>query len=382
VAGVIELTGREIRQFAREAGLAVAAVTTADPFDGLADLLIQRIDAGHLDGLDWFTHERARESADPRFVHAHWKSIVSVGLPYYTVDAGKPDDGVRRGVISRYARGIDYHRTLEKRMRKLTALVNDAVGHPVDARQLVDTARIVDRAVAARAGLGWTGKHSCIIVPGHGSWVMLGEVLMDIAIAPDLPLSRNCGRCSICIDRCPTNAIVDAYTINAPRCLSFQTIEQAGAIPHEIRPLLGDWVFGCDICQEVCPYTGAAAVTDDPDVLPRTPDNAYPALGWLLGMTEAEFREVYRATPVLRTKRVGLARNAAVALGNIAEEADLPLLVAALHGHDEPLVRGHAAWAIGHRYGIDGRNYLDASYRLDPDAFVREECGLALTHLS
>jgi len=375
---VTELTGREIRALAQEAGLAVSAVTTADPFDGLADILIERIDAGHLDGLDWFTHDRARESANPRFVHAHWKSLISVGLPYYTVDPGKPDDGVTRGTISRYARGVDYHRTMEKRMRRLTALVREVVGREIDARQLADTARIVDRAVAARAGLGWTGKHSCIIVPGRGSWVMLGEILIDVDITPDLPLKRDCGRCTICLDRCPTGAIVAPYTIDAPRCLSFQTIEQAGAIPHAIRPLLGDWVFGCDVCQEVCPYTGAAATTDDPDVLPKGIENAYPALDWLLRMTEEEFRTVYRATAVLRTKRSGLARNAAVALGNIGQDHDRVALETALREHDEPLVRGHAAWALGHRYREDSIAALDHARRTDPEESVRAECTTAL----
>ncbi len=373
-----ELSGNDIRALAREAGLSVASVTSADRFDGLAETLIERIDAGYLDGLDWFTRERARESADPRFVHSHWKSIVSVGLPYYTVDSGKPDDGVTRGRISRYARGVDYHRTLDKRMRRLTALIRDAVGREIEARQLADTARIVDRAVAVRAGLGWTGKHSCVIVPGHGSWVMLGEVLLDVDITPDLPLKRDCGRCTICLDRCPTGAIVAPYTIDTPRCLSFQTIEQAGAIPIDIRPLLGDWVFGCDVCQEVCPYTGAAREVDDPDVLPKSIDNAYPALDRLLTMSEPEYRETYRATAVLRTKLVGLARNAAVALGNIGEERDMPALETALRSHDEPLVRGHAAWALGHRYGAAAIASLEHAARNDPDDTVRSEVRNAL----
>jgi epoxyqueuosine reductase len=218
-----------------------------------------------------------------------------------------------------------------------------------------------------RAGLGWYGKHSCLIVPGHGSWVLLGELVLDLELEPDAPLERDCGRCAICLDKCPTGAIVGPYTVDAPRCLSFQTIEQRGAIPREIRPLLGDWVYGCDVCQEVCPYTGAAREPADPAFAPRSLANAYPSLAWLLRMTEAEFRETYRGTPVLRAKRRGLARNAAVALGNVGTEADVPVLAEALAGHDEPLVRGHAAWALGRLGGREARPALERARRLDPD---------------
>jgi epoxyqueuosine reductase len=207
---------------------------------------------------------------------------------------------------------------------------------------------------------------------------MLGELILDVAIAPDLPLAKDCGRCTICLDRCPTGAIVAPYTVDAPRCLSFQTIEQRGAIPLEIRPLLGDWVFGCDVCQDVCPYTKAAQTVDDPDVLPRSLENAYPSLAWILSMSEEEFRSVYRQTPVLRTKRRGLARNAAVALGNIGNERDIPVLERALLEHDEPLVRGHAAWALGHLADGSVRAVLDRAWRSDPDETVRGECEAAL----
>jgi epoxyqueuosine reductase len=376
-----EIGNAEIKRLAREAGLAVSAVTNAEPFDGLPELLKERIDAGHLDGLDWFTHQRAEESSTALTLHGNPLSIVSVGLPYFTVDPGKPDDGVTRGRISRYARGIDYHRTLKQRMSDFQTRIEQQLGRQIDARLLTDTARIVDRAVAARSGLGWYGKHTCIIVPGRGSWVMLGELILDVAIAPDLPLAKDCGRCTICLDRCPTGAIVAPYTVDAPRCLSFQTIEQRGAIPREIRPLLGDWVFGCDVCQEVCPYTKAAQPVDDPDVVPRAIENAYPSLEWILSMSEEQFRTVYRQTPVLRAKRRGLARNAAVALGNTGSERDIPVLERALREHDEPLVRGHAAWALGHLAGSDALTMLDRARHADPDELVRSECEAVLASL-
>lgn len=367
-----------VKRLARESGLSVSAVTTAAVFPDLLPVLLQRIAAGHLGGLDWFTPERAAESCDPANLMEHPLSIISVGIAYWGVDPGKPDDGVPRGQISRYARGVDYHRLLPERMRDLLSRLENHLGHSVASRQLTDHARIVDRAVAARAGLGWYGKNACIIVPGHGSWVMLGELMLDLDLEPDAPLDRNCGRCQICLDRCPTGAIVAPYTIHAPACISFQTIEQQGAIPPELRSQMGDWVFGCDVCQEVCPYTGAARNSPDPAFVPRHLENAYPSLPALLTMSARTFRERYRGTPVPRAKRGGMARNAAVALGNIGSEADAPLLVRALLGHDLPLVRGHAAWALGRIGGTTARRGLHLAWAREEDPQARQEVDLAL----
>jgi epoxyqueuosine reductase len=304
--------------------------------------------------------------------------VLSVGVAYWMVDPGRPEDGVKRGRISRYAWGVDYHVLLKQRMRALHAQLEEELGREIEARFLVDTARIVDRAAAAASGLGWFGKHACVIVPGHGSWVLLGELLLDVELEPDAPLDRDCGRCTICLDRCPTGAIVAPYTIETPRCLSFQTIEQRGAIPREIRPQLGDWVFGCDVCQEVCPYTRAARPVDEPSFLPRSSENAYPSLHRLLVMGESEFRETYRGTPVMRAKRRGLARNAAVALGNIGGEEDVRALVTAFTSHDEELVRSHAAWALGQIGGRAAVAALERRRGADPSAEVNAEIETAI----
>lgn len=373
---------RDVKRLAREHGLTVAAVTSADAFPGLERLLIDHIAAGRVDGMPWFTPERAAVSADPRQLMPAAVSILSVGVAYWSIDPGLPDDEPR-GRISRYAWGIDYHKLLKRRMKALHGAIAREVGREVDARHLVDHARIVDRAVAARSGLGWYGKHSCIIVPGHGSWVMLGELLLDLDLEPDPPLDRDCGRCAICLTACPTGAIVAPYTVSAPRCLSFQTIEQRGAIPRELRAPMGDWVFGCDICQEVCPYTKAARPEPDPEFLPGHVDHAYPSLRWLLTMSEGAFRARYAGKATMRTRRAGLARNAAVALGNVGGEADAAHLLAALAGHDEPLVRSHAAWGLGRLVersvvapGVI-RRALDAARTGDADAMVRGEAAAA-----
>ena len=372
-----QLTAR-IRYLAATHGLAVSAVTTADPFPAVADHLERHIAAGHVEGMDWFTPERARESTDIHTLHPTARSIISFGLAYWSGPAEKPNDGVPRGRISRYAWGRDYHRVLKRRMKALLADMNDLVGRELDVRILVDTARIVERAVAARAGLGWYGKNANLIVPGRGSWVLLGEMVTDLDLEPGEPLDRDCGRCTICIDRCPTGAIVAPYTIHAPSCISYLTIELRGVIPHELRPKLGDWVYGCDVCQDVCPYTGAAKIVDDPDLRPASVDNAFPSLHWLLRMTPEEFGATYFGTPVPRAKRRGLGRNAAVALGNIGTEDDVPILAQALATHDEPMVRGHAAWALGRMGGSAARDALDTARKRETDAYVLSEVSRAL----
>jgi epoxyqueuosine reductase len=217
-----------------------------------------------------------------------------------------------------------------------------------------------------------------IIVPGHGSWVILGEIILDIELMPDLPLSRNCGRCSICIEQCPTGAIVAPYTIDTPRCISYLTIEERGPIPIELRHSMGDWVFGCDVCQNVCPYTAAAETVEDDAFAPRALDNAFPALEWLVTATEPEFRATYSGTAVTRAKRGGMARNAAVALGNLASAAAEPILLRTLAYHDEPLARGHAAWALARLLGVESRVALERARRRETDAYVREEIEAAL----
>jgi epoxyqueuosine reductase len=367
-----------IKELALAEGLAVASITTAEPFPGLADLLEARIDAGQLRGMDWFTPERSIVSANPRMLHERAQSIISVGIPYYRTDIQKLDDGVKRGRVARYAWGADYHETLKTRMAGLSKRIEALTGSTIEMRLLVDTARIVDRAVAARSGLGWYGKHTNIIVPGHGSFVMLGEILIDIELEPDQPLEKDCGRCRICLDRCPTGAIVAPYMVNAPLCISYQTIENRGTIPADLRAKMGDWVFGCDVCQDVCPYTGAAKSMFDEAFQPASTENAFPSLHWLLHMTEKEFRTVYRGTAVLRTKRAGLARNAAIALGNMGDRDDLDILTEILRSHDLPLVRAHAAWAVGKIGGESARNVLATARRSDPDPAVQTECLSAL----
>ncbi len=374
----VELSRAELGELARECHLAVAGVTGPEPFDAAAAYIVDHVARGHTRGMDWFTAERARESCEPRTLHPKVRSIVSVGVPFWTGPADPPDDGVLRGRIARYAWGRDYHKTLKRRMTALVAAIERAMGRTVEARTLVDTARIVDRAVAARSAAGWFGKNSMIIVPHHGSWVMLGEVMLDLRIPPDVPLAQDCGRCRICIDRCPTGAIVEPYRIDAPRCISYLTIEERGAIPRELRPLIGNRVFGCDTCQDVCPYTSAARPLLDPDFQPATVENAFPSLERLATMTRDEFYATYSGTAVTRAKRAGMARNAAIALGNSGDSRAEPILTQMLRSHDEPIARGHAAWALGHLTTGASRTTLRRVRANESDPYVLGEIRQAL----
>lgn len=366
----------------RDVGLELVGVTGPEPFHEAAQYTVDHVRRGHMRGMDWFTEERAHQAADPHTLQENVQSVISVGVPFWTSRIEPPDDGVLRGRIARYAWGRNYHRVLRSRMKALAARIEDVLGRELETRTLVDTARVFDRQVAARAGVGWFGKNSMIIVPGHGSWVMLGEIYLDFHVPPDIPLNRDCGRCSICIDRCPTGAIVEPYRIHAPRCISFLTIEERGVIPREIRPFMGNWVFGCDVCQDVCPYTGAAHENPDPDFMPRTIDNAFPSLETLATMDERRYLELFAGTAVTRAKRRGLARNAAVALGNSQHEQAIPILRRMIESHDEPLARAHAAWALAHLAGWQVRDDLRRAARREEDPLVLTEIEESLGDIS
>lgn len=355
-------------------------MTTAAPFDGLEATLNERIAAGNLGGLDWFTPERAHIASVPQRLVPWARSLLVLGLSYDAEPPPVPEDGALRGRIARYAWGADYHDLLKAMMRGLIEDIERYSGRPLQAATLVDTARIVDRAAAARAGLGWYGKNTCIIASREtGSYLFLAEVPLDLDLAPDTPLRKSCGACQRCMAACPTHALPAAYVLDTPRCISYLTIEHRGAIPHDLRPLMGEWVFGCDICQEVCPPNRHALPLAPPALRPRDVDDAFPALVPLLMMTPEEFRARFRGRAVARAKREGLARNAAIALGNTRDPAALPALIAALSAHDAPLVRGHAAWAIGQIGGPAARAALDRRRATDPDATVRAEIDAALT---
>jgi epoxyqueuosine reductase len=369
---------QEIIARAKELGFDLVSFTTGAPFPETQSILEERIAAGLFTGLPWFNAERARVAGDPANLMPGVRTIVSLGISYLNTDPILPSSpGVPRGRVARYAWGVDYHQVFKEKLAALHAYVEEMLGRPLEARTLADTARIVDKAVAQRAGMGWYGKNTNLLNREYGSWLLLGELLLDIDLPPDEPVKTHCGSCTRCMPACPTGAIIAPGVLDCNRCISYLTIEERGPIPIDMRPHIGDWIFGCDICQEVCPVNRKASTPEHPEFRPAAGIGASPDLLELLDITEDEFRERFRKSPVKRAKWAGLRRNVAVALGNIGDPVAVPALVRALNA-EAALVRGHAAWALGRIGGEEARQALCARQLLESDGWVREELELAL----
>ena len=371
-----------IIEHAHELGFDLVRVTSAEPFPETQRVLEERIAAGLFAGLPWFHMERARVAGDPQHLLPGARAIVSVGISYLSAgetDASRP--GAPAGRIARYAWGQDYHAVFKGKLTALHAFVQAQLGRPVDMRALVDTARITDRAVAQRAGLGWYGKNTNLLTHEYGSWVLLGELLLDVALPPDAPLRTHCGSCTRCLPACPTGALLAPGVLDNDRCISYLTIELRGPIPRALRPLVGNWVFGCDLCQDACPVNRNRAPVNHPEFTPRTAVGSSPALIPLLAISEDEFRTLFQGSPIRRAKWAGFRRNVCVALGNSGDPAAIPPLIAALTA-EPALVRGHAAWALGRLGGPEAAAALAARAAVEPDAWVLEEITLAREAMS
>jgi epoxyqueuosine reductase len=301
--------------------------------------------AGHHGGLGYLAtaKHRARRD-DPARILPGIRSVVSVALCH---EPGRDAARDRRiGRIARYAAGEDYHRVMRDRLFALQRFVREDALPGSRALWYSDTGAILERGWAERAGLGWIGKHSGLLSQRLGSWFLLGELLVDAALEPDPPLAReHCGTCTRCIDACPTGAIVAPYQLDARLCISYLTIELRGPIPRELRPLVADWVFGCDLCQEACPWNRFAPPAREARLHARTLD-AW-TLEKFLTLDEPGFDALFAGSPIRRARRAGFLRNVCVALGNRAEAGAAAALATALGSDADALVRGHAAWALG-----------------------------------
>ena len=331
--------------------------------------------AQHMDDHRDIALHRVRRGCNPQELLPGARSIIAVGMSYLAPqDDGEARPGLH-GTVARYSWGDDYHGVMKKRLKALVDELGSRLGRDIGARWYVDDGPMLDRAVAQRAGTGWFGKNTNILSPSHGSWVFLGQVLTDLELEPDAPLKKTCGSCVRCIDSCPTGAIVAPYVIDNARCISHLTIENRGPIPRELRAQMQDLVFGCDICQDVCPVNVKAAPSEEPAFISGRTTRL--DLIELLKLTEEEFRERFRGSPIKRARRVGLQRNACVALGNAGDPLAVPDLAWVL-SKGEPLVRGHVAWALARIGNSASLEALERARDLEEDPYVLEEIESAL----
>ncbi len=319
-----------------------------------ADEYLHWLEAGHHGEMAWMARPDAvRRRLDPREALDGCQTVIVTSLSY-APEAALPavdsfSDDPDHPIVARYAGGIDYHDWFEQRLDGLAEEVR-AIDPDASVRRYVDYGPVMERDHAQRAGLGWIGKNSMLIDPRLGSWFLLGELLTTLKIEPDPPfVPDRCGTCRRCIDACPTDAILDGRIIDSRRCISYLTIELRGSIPEELRPAIGNRVFGCDICQEVCPWNTEAEPGDPSALKPGKPAE-FPALQvWaekLLELDAEAYREAYRDTPLYRPGRDAMLRNLCVGLGNSGQEDAIPVLRRCLDD-DSELVREHAAWALG-----------------------------------
>jgi epoxyqueuosine reductase len=317
-----------IKRKAAELGFDLVGITTAAPPPHAAEFRRWLADGFHGE-MNYLTR-RADDRSDPTRLLPDAKSIIVVGMNYCPSTENRELRTENCYRIARYAQSErDYHDVMGEKLKQLAALV--------DGIWYVDSSPILERDLAQRAGIGWIGKHTNLINLSLGNWFFLGCVLTTLELPVDAPALEHCGKCTRCITACPTGAIVAPYRLDARRCISYLTIELKGSIPVELRSLIGDRVFGCDDCLEVCPWNRFAK----PVITPRK----LPALVEFLGWDETKFREFFRGTPIERTKRRGFLRNVCVALGNVGTASDLPALEKAKLDA-EPLIREHAAWAV------------------------------------
>lgn len=342
------------KALARAVGFDLVGIAAAEPTlqTRFVSEWAERGLGGPVDGPLDYVLRRLHEREDPRRVLPGVRSVVAVGLVYDSPAQSEPSAPSAR--IARYARGDDYHEVMEDRLRALASALEAWFGKPLPVRTYVDTGPIQERAFAAEAGLGWVGKNTMLIHPSLGSYIFLGVLLTPLPMLRDEPEPDHCGSCRACLDACPTDAFVSPHVLDATRCLSYATIEDPGPIPSALRESQGSWLFGCDVCQEVCPFNQRRQRQVNPQLSdplglrarlePRDPWQP-PSLAWVLDLDEDAWQEATRRSPLRRAKRRGLLRNALVAAGNSGDASLRPQLERHARGGDAMLAE-HAEWAL------------------------------------
>ncbi len=362
----------ELKAAARRLGFELAGVCPAISPEGIGRFQ-QWLAAGYAGEMQYLP-ARADAYTHPRHVLDGVRSVLMLAVNYRTVEPAAPQPAAGR--ISRYAWGTDYHEVVRKRLGELADFLHGQVPE-ARVRTVVDTAPLLEREFAQRAGLGWIGKNTLLLNKRAGSWFFLAALLTDLELDYDQPhAADHCGTCRACLDACPTDAFVDAYVLDARKCISYLTIESRQPIPRELRGGIGDWLFGCDVCQEVCPWNHHAPLADEERFKPLLGQTVLE-LTELFELDEAAFRARFRHMPLWRPKRRGLLRNAAIVLGNQVAPGAECALVCGLND-EESLVRGASAWALGRYENGTARAALIDRLSREADAEVRAEIEAAL----
>jgi epoxyqueuosine reductase len=364
---------RHLKERAADLGLPRIGIAPIGPSDH-AGFLRRWLDSGHAASMSWM-QRTARDSVDLRRRFSWARSAVVAAVPYLSY---RGDRHAQPGLVphvARYALGRDYHAVLTERLERLNAVIQEEEPG-TRTRVYVDTGPVLERELAARAGLGWFGKNTNLIGPRGDSWTLLGQILTSLDLPPDSPAVDRCGTCTACLDACPTGAIPEPYLVDSNRCISYLTIELRGDVPREQRADIDDWVLGCDICQEVCPWNRKVAPEADVP-FQRGGHLEQAELVDIIGATAEEFGQRFHGTPFERPRRRGVVRNALIVAANISDEPALSAAVARLDDPD-PVVRGTAAWAEGRSGGAVARRALQRARATETDPAIRQEIEVAL----
>ncbi|MFN2448610.1 MAG: tRNA epoxyqueuosine(34) reductase QueG [Candidatus Baltobacteraceae bacterium] len=370
-ASELEAIKRRIRDLAVSLGASAVRVARADADHQTARTM--KAAFARKDFETWpYGEAYARTASDPSHILEGAQAVICIAVPYRMP---VPRPTLLQGRVSNYAWPVDYHRRIQAMLRELAQRIDECAGGPVCA-VACDTKPLAERAFAAQAGLGWIGKHTNLISPAAGSFVFLGEVVTTLPLQADPPLRKTCGSCARCVPACPTRALRGDYTIDAVKCISDLT-QRTDAIPRDMRALIGTWIWGCDICQEVCP-PNERVLPPIETAPPASSAAAAPQLVELLKLRSGEFKRTFAPTAMGWRGAAVLRRNAAVALGNALDRSTVPALVSSLQADPHPMVRGHAAWALGRIGSAAAIGALQAGARSEDDASVREEIRAAL----
>jgi epoxyqueuosine reductase len=375
---------QKLKAEAERLGFFISGITTPDP-PASFPVYSSWVELGHHAEMEYLATQRALSArADPLYLLPECQSILVLGMPYAhplsSPSSGDQSDSPITGKIAAYAWGKDYHDIITPRCEALVSWLQGQLGmEDFPWKGYTDTGPLLERDLAMRAGLGWIGRNSNLIHPKIGSHFFLAEILLPVKLKPDQPfLKDQCGSCQRCIQACPTGCILPNRTIDASRCISYLTIENKTDIPANLRPQLGNRVFGCDVCQSVCPWNRKSTRSViDPAFHPGN-INPYLDLHTVFDLSPQEFNQHYRGTPLKRSKRRGILRNCAVVLGNTSNTASIPVLEKVILSEFEPLVRGHAAWALGNFQDIKALGALKSAQKSEKDPHVLFEINNAL----